>query len=86
MRSFKWLVPTVYIVFLMLPIYWLLNMSFKTTNEILGTFTLWPQTFTLENYQTIFSSSEWLGGYANSLQYVVLNTVLSVTVALPAEK
>ncbi len=84
MRSFKWLVPTVYIVFLMLPIYWLLNMSFKTTNEILGSFTLWPQTFTLENYQTIFSSSEWLGGYANSLQYVVLNTVLSVAVALPA--
>ena len=37
------LVPTLYILFLMLPIYWLLNMSFKTTNEILGGFTLWPQ-------------------------------------------
>ena len=34
MRKFKWLVPTVYILFLMLPIYWLLNMSFKTTTEI----------------------------------------------------
>ena len=34
MKSCKWLVPTFYIVFLMLPIYWLLNMSFKTTNEI----------------------------------------------------
>ena len=28
------LVPIVYIIFLMLPIYWLVNMSFKTTNEI----------------------------------------------------
>ena len=46
----KWLVPTLYIVFLMLPIYWLLNMSFKSTNEILGGFSLWPQDFTLENY------------------------------------
>ena len=35
-----WLVPTIYIVFLLLPIYWLLNMSFKTTNEILGGFSL----------------------------------------------
>ncbi len=43
MTRFRWLVPTLYILFLMLPIYWLLNMSFKNTNEILGTFTLWPQ-------------------------------------------
>src|SRR3546814_7035364 len=35
MRRHRWLVPTLYIVFLMLPIYWLLNMSFKTTNEVL---------------------------------------------------
>ena len=43
MSALKWLVPTLYILFLMLPIYWLLSMSFKTTNEILGGFTLWPQ-------------------------------------------
>ena len=28
--KFWWLVPTIYIVFLILPIYWLINMSFKT--------------------------------------------------------
>ena len=38
MKHRRWLVPTLYIIFLMLPIYWLLNMSFKTTNEILGGF------------------------------------------------
>ena len=42
MRRPTWLVPTLYIIFLMLPIYWLLNMSFKTTNEILGGFSLYP--------------------------------------------
>ena len=36
----RFLVPALYIIFLLLPIYWLLNMSFKTTNEILGGFTL----------------------------------------------
>ena len=84
MRSFKWLAPLLYIVFLMLPIYWLLNMSFKTTNEILGTFSLWPQDFTLANYKKIFTDSTWYGGYVNSLTYVVINTVISVTAALPA--
>ena len=84
MRSVKWLVPALYVVFLMLPIYWLLNMSFKTTNEILGAFTLWPQDFTLANYRKIFTDSTWYGGYINSLTYVAINTVISVTAALPA--
>jgi glycerol transport system permease protein len=84
MKRLKWLVPALYIVFLMLPIYWLLAMSFKTTNEILGGFTLWPRQFTLENYAKIFTDSTWYRGYINSLAYVVMNTVLSVAVALPA--
>ena len=50
MTRARWLVPTLYIVFLLLPIYWLVSMSFKTTNEILGSFTLWPNEFTLDNY------------------------------------
>jgi len=84
MKKFKWLVPTLYILFLMLPIYWLLNMSFKTTNEILGGFSLWPNNFTFENYIKIFSDPTWYSGYINSINYVVINAVLSVTVALPA--
>ena len=37
---------TAYIILLMLPIYWLLNMSFKTNQEILGQLTLFPHDFT----------------------------------------
>ena len=80
----RWLVPTIYIVFLMLPIYWLLNMSFKSTNEILGSFTLWPRAFTLDNYAQIFTDPTWYNGYINSIVYVCLNTAISVTAALPA--
>ena len=83
-RSWAWIVPALYIVFLMLPIYWLLNMSFKTTNEILGGFTLWPHNFTIDNYRRIFVDPVWYWGYINSLIYVSINTVLSVAVALPA--
>ncbi len=84
MRRAAWIFPTLYILFLMLPIYWLLNMSFKTTNEILGEFTLWPRNFTLENYVRIFTDPIWYNGYINSLTYVVINTIISVAVALPA--
>ena len=62
--------PTIYILFLMVPIYWLLNMSFKTTNEILGGFTLWPHNFTLANYREILTNPVWYNGYINSIIYV----------------
>ncbi len=80
----RWLAPTFYILFLLLPIYWLLNMSFKTTNEILNVCTLWPQEFTTENYIKIFTDPTWYNGYFNSLTYVSINTVISVAAALPA--
>ncbi len=76
------IIPILYILFLMLPIYWLVAMSFKTTQEILGGFSLFPQTWTLESYRTIFTDPTWYWGYINSIAYVTLNTVISVTVAL----
>ncbi|WP_435140377.1 carbohydrate ABC transporter permease [Pseudopelagicola sp. nBUS_19] len=78
------IIPILYILFLLLPIYWLVAMSFKTTGEILSGFSLFPQTFTLENYKVIFTDPTWYWGYINSIIYVSLNTVISVCVALPA--
>ena len=80
----KALVLLLYILFLLVPIYWLLNMSFKSNTEILGGLTLWPQDFTLANYQVIFTDPSWYNGYLNSLYYVCLNTLISLLVALPA--
>ena len=73
-----------YIAFLLLPVYWLINMSFKSNEEILGTFSLWPQQFTLANYQVIFTDPTWYNGYFNSIYYVVLNSCITLLVALPA--
>lgn len=73
-----------YLLFAILPIYWMVNMSFRTNEEILSTFALWPQQFTWDNYKTIFTDPAWYMGYVNSMIYVAINTVLSVAVALPA--
>ncbi|MCB2134858.1 MAG: carbohydrate ABC transporter permease [Rhodobacteraceae bacterium] len=78
------IIPILYILFLMLPIYWLVAMSFKTTQEILGGFSLFPRQWTLASYRTIFTDPTWYWGYFNSIIYVTINTVISVTVALPA--
>ena len=74
----------IYLLFLLVPIYWLVNMSFKTNAEILGSFTLFPDDLTLRNYVIILTDPSWYMGYVNSLIYVVMNTVISITVALPA--
>ncbi|WP_283643507.1 carbohydrate ABC transporter permease [Marinovum algicola] len=78
------IVMTLYLLFMLLPIYWLLNMSLKTNSEILNTFTLWPRNLTLANYQTILTDPAWYLGYVNSIIYVTINTVISLVVALPA--
>ncbi|MGD2132935.1 MAG: carbohydrate ABC transporter permease, partial [Maricaulaceae bacterium] len=83
-RRWGWLIPALYIVFLLLPVYWLVSMSFKTNAETLSTFALWPQRPTLANYRVILSDPSWYSGYINSIIYVALNTVISVTAALPA--
>jgi glycerol transport system permease protein len=78
------LVIALYLIFLLLPIYWLVNMSVKTNVEIVTGMTLWPQTITFANYQKIFTDSSWYSGYINSLKYVILNTIISIALALPA--
>jgi len=78
------IVMTLYLLFLLIPIYWLINMSLKTNTEITSTFSIYPQTFTFANYITILTDPSWYMGYVNSITYVVMNTVISITVALPA--
>lgn len=90
-RGFAWpkirtkhVIMVLYLAFMLIPIYWLFKMSLQTNREIMGGFTLWPQNPTLDNYRTILTDRSWYIGYINSITYVVMNTVLSLAVALPA--
>lgn len=73
-----------YIFLLMLPIYWMINMSVRSNSDILANFALWPSSITFDNYIKIFTDPAWYTGYLNSIIYVSLNTLMSVTLALPA--
>ena len=77
-------VMTVYLLFLLIPIYWLINMSLKTNTEITSTFSLFPANLTFQNYAVILTDPSWYMAYVHSIVYVAINTLLSVAVALPA--
>ncbi|MEY3082652.1 MAG: glycerol transporter, permease protein GlpQ [Pseudomonadota bacterium] len=76
--------PLVYVALLMTPVYWLVAMSFKTNAEIGGGLTFYPHSISLENYALILTDPDWYMGYVNAIIYVVINVVISVSVALPA--
>jgi glycerol transport system permease protein len=82
--KFSWIVPLVYIVFLMIPIYWLVVISFKSNFEVMNSFSVVPQDPTLRNYMVILTDSSWYLGYVNSITYVAMNMVISLLIALPA--
>ncbi len=73
-----------YVAFLFAPIYWLIRMSLMDTNDILGGFSVFPVNPSLDNFVTILTDPSWYGTYINSLIYVTLNTIISLSVALPA--
>jgi len=74
----------IYFVILILPIYWMLNMSLRSNADILASFSLYPRDITFVNYLKILTDSSWYMGYVNSMIYVFMNTVISLTFALPA--
>jgi ABC-type sugar transport system permease subunit len=77
-------VMTLYLLFLMVPIYWLIEHEPEDQHRDHLGFTLFPQDPTFANYMVILTDPSWYMGYVNSLIYVVMNTVISITVALPA--
>ncbi len=83
-QNFSWTFLVAFLVLSLLPIYWMLNMSLKTNEEIVGVMTMWPRELTFNNYITIFTDEAWYGGYINSIIYVALNMVMAVLLALPA--
>ena len=83
-QNFSRIFLVAFLALSLLPIYWMLNMSLKTNEEIVGVMTLWPTHLTFDNYLTIFTDEAWYSGYINSIIYVAMNMVMSVLLALPA--
>ena len=82
-RVSRW-VLIAYCLYLLVPLYWLLAMALKTNADILGGFSVAPVNPTLANFAEIFTNPVWYQAFGNSLAYVLINSMLSLLVAIPA--
>ena len=74
----------IYCVYLALPLYWLLAISVQQNTDITGAFSIFPQEPSLKNFMELWMNPVWSRSFINSLTYVVINILLSISLALPA--
>ena len=74
----------VYGLYLVLPIYWLLTVALQANADVVGNFEVVPSKVTLANFAEILTSAVWLDAFANSISYVLINSSISLFVAVPA--
>ena len=61
----------IYLLVLLLPIYWMLNMLLRDNNDIMSRLALFPDHPVIHNYVEILTDPSWYSGYINSFTYVV---------------
>jgi multiple sugar transport system permease protein len=71
---------TVVIVLALVPVLWILSLSFKDPATITDA-TFWPKKWTLENYRGIFATSEFTRALINSIGIAVISTIIAVVLA-----
>ncbi|MCU4184367.1 carbohydrate ABC transporter permease [Acidiferrimicrobium sp. IK] len=75
-------VDLVVAIWVIIPLLWIVSLSFKTSGTITGKgFNLIPTHWTLGNYRTIFKTSAFLDALRNSVVVAVIATLVSVILA-----
>ena len=76
-----WIVGAIAIIlYTMLPIFWILSLSFKTPSDLTNQGFL-PTHWTWANYSTVFKTSLFTSALRNSIGIVVISTLISVVFA-----
>jgi multiple sugar transport system permease protein len=69
------------VLLVLFPIYWMVITSLKLPREILRVPSLWPQTFTLSNFEKLLSDGSFLLSIRNSLIVSTIVTLISVIIS-----
>jgi multiple sugar transport system permease protein len=68
------------LIYALIPVLWMVSLSLKPGDDLLdGRFI--PQTFTLDNYDTIFSTNTFNAALVNSIGIALIATVISIFLA-----
>ncbi|RSM37414.1 carbohydrate ABC transporter permease [Amycolatopsis balhimycina DSM 5908] len=83
-RKARWgLVDILVLVFALVPVLWVVSLSFKTKDTITdGSFI--PQSWTWQNYADIFQTSEFPLALVNSIGIAIISTVIAVVLGTMA--
>ncbi|CAM4135730.1 carbohydrate ABC transporter permease [Kibdelosporangium persicum] len=77
-RVFKWtVVDVVVVVYALVPVLWILSLSFKTKDAIADRSFI-PTEWTFQNYADIFKTTDFIRALVNSIGIAVIATVIAV--------
>jgi multiple sugar transport system permease protein len=83
-RVFRWtLIDVVVVVYALVPVLWILSLSFKTKDSFADK-GLIPSQWTLQNYVDIFQTTDFLRALVNSIGIAVIATVIAVVLGTMA--
>lgn len=66
---------------ILFPLYWMATTSLKIPRDILRTPSLWPHTFTWNNYRNLIEQRDFLTAVRNSLLVSAIVTLISVAIS-----
>ncbi len=81
--SLVYVLLTIALLAVLVPLIYILASSFSDPLAVsAGRVFLWPVDFTLRGYETVLGDPQILTGYANSIFYAVVGTLISVTLTV----
>ena len=80
-RGLSYAVLGIAVLLVLFPIYWMIVTSLKLPREIYRVPSLWPKTFTLNNFQELLADGGFLLAIRNSLIVSTIVTLISVTIS-----
>ncbi len=80
----KFIIGAVLLLYTLFPIYWLLAMSIRPTDEMKGRISLIPDSVTMEHFVQLFTEKGFGRALLNSAQVTVVSLVVSLTFGLCA--
>lgn len=80
-RALTYAVLIIAVLLVLFPIYWMVITSLKLPREIYRVPSLWPKTFTLDNFAKLLADGGFLLAIRNSLIVSTIVTLISVTIS-----
>ena len=79
LQIFSGIVLALLLIFELLPFYWVLTSAFKTDSQISAMASpFWPQPFSLDQFSTLLTQTDFLTWYKNTIQVAVISVAIGV--------